>query len=51
MLAPSLVLKAVKIVAVFGVCAYLAAQVRKPDRFAGRLLAMLMNHSAASPRP
>jgi hypothetical protein len=43
----SLVPKAVKIAVVLGVSVYVAMQVRKPDRFAGRVLAVLMNHSRA----
>ena len=40
-----LVLKIVKMMIVAGAAVYVAGQVRKPDRFAGRLFAMLMNRS------
>ncbi|HET7106753.1 MAG TPA: class I SAM-dependent methyltransferase [Candidatus Acidoferrum sp.] len=40
-----LVLKIVKVIVVAGAAVYVAGQVRKPDRFAGRLFAMLMNRS------
>jgi SAM-dependent methyltransferase len=43
----SLLRKAVEIGVMLGVTVYVAAQVRKPDRFAGRVLAMLMNQSHA----
>jgi ubiquinone/menaquinone biosynthesis C-methylase UbiE len=39
------VLKIVKMVIVLGAAVYAVRQVRKPDRFAGRLFAMLMNKS------
>lgn len=38
-------LKIVKIILTAGAAVYVAGQVRKPDRFAGRLFAMLMNRS------
>jgi ubiquinone/menaquinone biosynthesis C-methylase UbiE len=38
-------LKAVKMVVVLGATVYVAKQVRKPDRFAGRMFAILMNFS------
>ena len=40
-----LVLKIVKVVLALGAAGYVMGQVRKPDRFAGRLFAMLMNQS------
>lgn len=40
-----LLLKIVKVVLVLGAAGYVVGQVRKPDRFAGRLFAMLMNQS------
>ncbi|HLJ89979.1 MAG TPA: class I SAM-dependent methyltransferase [Candidatus Angelobacter sp.] len=40
-----LVMKIVKMVLVLGAAVYIVSQVRKPDRFAGRLFAMLMNQS------
>ncbi len=47
MLETSLLRKAVEIGVMLGVTVYVAVQVRKPDRFAGRVLAMLMNQSHA----
>lgn len=42
---PGTLLKIVKVVLVIGAAVYLTGHVRKPDRFAGRLFAMLMNRS------
>ena len=47
MLETSAVLKTVEMAALLGVSVYVAMQVRKPDRFAGRVTAMLMNQSHA----
>lgn len=40
-----LILKVMKLMIVAGAAVYVASQVRKPDRFAGRLFATLMNRS------
>lgn len=40
-----LVLKIVKVMIAAGAAVYIVGQVRKPDRFAGRLVTMLMNRS------
>jgi ubiquinone/menaquinone biosynthesis C-methylase UbiE len=40
-----MLLKIVKIVLILGAAGYVVGQVRKPDRFIGRLFAMLMNRS------
>ena len=47
MLEMSVLLKTLEMAALLGVSVYVAQQVRKPDRFAGRLTAMLMNQSHA----
>jgi ubiquinone/menaquinone biosynthesis C-methylase UbiE len=44
---PVLSLKIVKMALVLGAAVYVVGQVRKPDRFAGRLFAILMNKSHA----
>jgi SAM-dependent methyltransferase len=43
----SVLLKTIEMAGLLGVSVYVAMQVRKPDRFAGRLTAMLMNQSHA----
>ncbi len=45
MLETAAVLKTVKTAVLVGACVYVAVQVRKPDRFAGRLIAAMMNQS------
>lgn len=47
MIETSLLRKVVEIGVLLGVTVYVAVQVRKPHRFAGRVLAMLMNQSHA----